>query len=428
MEIIITLLCTIVYGITFNEHNGPDDMYSLSCIMIISISVLVFTIRKFREYGMILIVAYVLRLIILFADYFGWFHVLYSGMDTEMFYHVSLNIMENKSFEDTLIVTNYSYFTGSFFMLLGPQRLFVQYMNVLLGMGVLFYTCKSLKILGVNRKIMSIFVYIACLLPHFIIFSGILLREAIVEFSVAASLYFFLRWFLNENGIISFFVSFIFILLGASMHSGVLLILVGYLGALLFYNKSRKKISFTISSLLLGTIAILLISFVIFEAGVFTDKFSKLENLDSMEEYEILAHRKAGSTYLRWLDVKGTKQILLFSPLKMFYFLFSPIPLDWRGISDIIAFFFDSVVYFLLFWGIFRRYKKIVCPVEKRLVLFLSLSLFFVIFTYSYGTSVAGTAIRHRAKIMPLLLVTAAICYNRKGDNRLPFVIQTKQR
>ena len=417
MEIIITLLCAIIYGITFNDHNGPNDTYSLYCIIVVSISVLVSIYRKYKAFGTILIVAYVLRLIILFADYFGWFHVLYSGIDTELFQRSSLRIMHENSY-NTLIVTNYPYFTGTIYMLMGPQRLFVQYINVLLSMGVLFYIYKSLLILDVKQKIMKIFVYLACLFPHFIIFSGILLREAIVEFSVAASVFFFLRWFLKKDTI-SFYISSSFILLGASMHSGVLLILIGYFGALLFYNRNRKKISITLGSFLLGIISIVIISYVVREADVFTDKFNKLEKLDSMEEYQILANRKAGSTYLRWLDVKGTNEILLFSPLKMFYFLFSPIPLDWRGISDIIAFFFDSIVYFFLFWGLFRKYKKIKVPVEKRLVLFLTISLFFVVFTYSYGTSVTGTAIRHRAKIMPLLLVTAAICYDRNDEKKI---------
>lgn len=280
-------------------------------------------------------------------------------------------------------------------------------------MWTLYYIYKSLSLLRLKRKTIKLFLYVGCLFPHLIILSGILLREAIVEFSVAASVYFFLKWFL-KNKKMDFIVSLCFVLLGSLMHSGVFLLFIGYLMALLFYNHRTNKISFSFSSILYGLFSILIVVLIIVQTDVFTEKFNKLEDVDSFEEYEVLADQKAGSTYLTWLDVKGTEQILLYSPLKMFYFLFSPIPFDWRSASDVIAFLLDSVVYFILVLGIFRKYKNLNGRRERRLVLFLIISLLCTIFIFSYGTSVSGTALRHRAKILPLLMVITAICYDRK--------------
>lgn len=414
MEVILILLFEIVCGNVLNSHSAPNDEYSLVCIIVTSIVLFIFIFRKIKNYEIIFFIAYILRLAILFADYFHWFPVLHSGGDTEMFHRISLDIMDKSLYNDeVLIVTNYPYFTGAIYLLIGPQRLFVQYINVLFGMWTLYYIYKSLSLLRLKRKTIKLFLYVGCLFPHLIILSGILLREAIVEFSVAASVYFFLKWFL-KNKKMDFIVSLCFVLLGSLMHSGVFLLFIGYLMALLFYNHRTNKISFSFSSILYGLFSILIVVLIIVQTDVFTEKFNKLEDVDSFEEYEVLADQKAGSTYLTWLDVKGTEQILLYSPLKMFYFLFSPIPFDWRSASDVIAFLLDSVVYFILVLGIFRKYKNLNGRRERRLILFLIISLLCTIFIFSYGTSVSGTALRHRAKILPLLMVITAICYDRK--------------
>ena len=103
---------------------------------------------------------------------------------------------------------------------------------------------------------------------------------------------------------------------------------------------------------------------------------------------------------------------LLVAPLKMFYFMFSPIPLDWRGFGDIASFMFDSSIYVFLVGATIYGLFKSDMPLRNKIFILLFIGI--TVLVYSYGTQTAGTAMRHRNKIIPLLLITFAIT-NSKG-------------
>nr|WP_316046727.1 hypothetical protein [Planococcus glaciei] len=84
--------------------------------------------------------------------------------------------------------------------------------------------------------------------------------------------------------------------------------------------------------------------------------------------------------------------------------MFSPLPLDWRGMGDIVSFFFDSSVYLFLVGATIFGLVKSDMPIRNKI--FILLFLIVTVFVYSYGTQAAGTAMRHRNKIIPLLLIT----------------------
>jgi hypothetical protein len=63
------------------------------------------------------------------------------------------------------------------------------------------------------------------------------------------------------------------------------------------------------------------------------------------------------------------------------------------------------MLYLFLFWTLYRNWNAIKRNRPVIVLLVIALALFFV---YALGVSNFGTAIRHRAKMAPILLILAA--------------------
>lgn len=126
--------------------------------------------------------------------------------------------------------------------------------------------------------------------------------------------------------------------------------------------------------------------------------------------------RMAGSGYLQSITTDSLAQIVMYLPLFMFYFLFSPTPDMFRGALDIISFILNSSIFiYLISNGIntFRQIKNRLSVKEKKVIKCLFVSILFTVAVFSIGTRNAGTAMRHRDKVVPLLIVMFAIVKNR---------------
>jgi hypothetical protein len=418
MKIIIALILEIVCGLSLPK-NDPTEIFSITCIIINTFVVFIWISKTYRQQYMIFVfVAYLLRLILLFADYYHWFPILHSGADTEGFHRNALQILQLNSF-NTFIYTNYGYFSGSIYMLIGPQRLFLQYINVLFGIGAIYFVYNTFLLLKLNEKTVRIFLLIMCYLPHNIIFSSILLRESMIIFVTSVSVYLFIKWLYN-NKIHDFLFSCCFILFATWMHSGMIGMLLGYLIAYSFYKSKTYSITVSPRSMIAICISIIIMALLI-RQGIFTEYFENMlssEDLDAalIEQAGVIS--QGGSKYLTWINVNSTTQALLFSPLKMFYFLCSPIPFDWRGAGDITAFCFSSMFFMYLIFNMLNGLKYIAKKQDKAIVKFLLTAMLITTFIYGYGVFAAGPAMRHRTKIVPALIVAAAISYNYKVKSK----------
>lgn len=424
--IIITLLIEILWGFLFVDKTQESEYFSIYCIVITSVSMMLFIIWNYGKYQVMIMLAYLLRLFLLFADYYHLIPIIHSGADSEMFHRVAVAIMETNSFDvggldylstvdssNVNIMTNYPKIVGALYILIGPQRLFVQFLNVILGMVAIHYVYKTFLVLCLSGRVMRFFLFLMCFLPHEIIFSAILLREMMIGAAISISIYYIIKWFEAYN-FVYFVVAGISILFGAWLHSGVFGIFVGYLFALSFYDYREKKLRFGGKSTLGGIFALLLFVYLV-NTGLFTDYFSHIIEAEdeqlALNQY-VNHSTKAESAYLTWLNIDSPRQLLLFSPLKILYFLFSPMPWDMRGFNDMLAFCLSSLFYILLFGIIIIKYRHIRDRQKKNIIKVLLVSFFLTAFIYGYGCFAAGPAMRHRTKLFPVLLVAAAMTYN----------------
>lgn len=280
-----------------------------------------------------------------------------------------------------------------------------QYFNLIMGISILFLAREILEMLDIENKVAFISMFVLSCMPNFVIFSGILLREAWVEFYVMLSVYFFIKWFINGN-MYNIPLCLGSVLLASYMHSGTLVVIMGYILAFTSYNPETCHVQFSRNSIAFLVIAFGMIMMLGGNSEMFTEKFN---NVDSSKDLlSQMNHETEGkSAYLTWIKADSMWMGFLFSPLKMFYFLFSPLPTNWRGMGDIIAFAIDSSIYMFLCWNIVRNYKfsNNFGNMKKFMLTGVTLS----VFVFAYGTFTAGTALRHRAKLLPMLVMLYAV-------------------
>ena len=115
---------------------------------------------------------------------------------------------------------------------------------------------------------------------------------------------------------------------------------------------------------------------------------------------------QAGSGYLNNFSINTIIDLIIYVPFKIIYFLFSPMIWDIRGAQDIIAFLFDVVFYMILISIIIKAFfYKGFARKNDIIIKILIIATVLVIGAYSMGTIAAGTAIRHRYKVLSLLLI-----------------------
>ena len=420
MIVFLTLIIYLIVWGAFLFSYTPNDTISLIGMIIISILGLHYAIKAYnRNIVVILIVAYLARLGILFLDYNG-VPIIHSGADSEGFYRIAVSNMqlpENSHY----YLTNYTVFLTYLFKFIGPQRLFAQYINVILGMTTLVYTYKSMRVLEVGKKGIIVSMWILALMPNQVILSSILLRESIIICTFTISVYHLLKW-LREGNALSMALSLFFIILSSVMHSGMLGVALGFLIVLACYKRSTGKLK--VGKKLLVAIPLVLVFFVLLiNSGIATSYLDFLLNPDKMSSSEALINRvniessDAGSAYLIGSNTDSIPKLLLFAPLKILYFLFSPMPWNWRGINDIISFVLDSAIILWMFWTIYypgSKKRTKANPRRRSIVHIIMLGIWLSIAMYSLGTSTAGTAMRHRANFIPAILVCTMMSYEYK--------------
>jgi hypothetical protein len=145
--------------------------------------------------------------------------------------------------------------------------------------------------------------------------------------------------------------------------------------------------------------------FVINETGYGLGKFGGSLH-DTIEQFEAQEQRDTvgGAAYPEWMRLSGGLGEAWKIPVRYVTFLFSPlVPFMVRQPGHLLGA-LDAGLYLLLFLALARNWRAVIQNRPFVVVLVVVLTLFLV---YSLGVSNFGTAIRHRAKIVPLLILIA---------------------
>lgn len=396
-NILALCLLVIIEAILFRISSIYDNNILQTIVIVINtIITIILLLRGKRENerkaNSIIAISLLIRTALLFFDIYTG-KGLFTGKDTEAFYECALGI--SNGYE----TNSYSILLNLVANIIGPNRLVLQYINVLSSLVSMLYFKKILSNVS-NNRISTIAFALFSLSPLSMLLSSSLLRESIMIMLNVLSINFFIKWFKNGNKQ-NFLLSLIMAIASTWLHSGMILVIFAYMISFILYEPKIKKISFR-KNTIFALILVMLLSILIIAVfnNSLTKYFSKFDSLDSVGTVKEVAN----ADYLPFLNNAPFYILAIFLPLKMLYFLFSPMIWDIRTASMIIAIIFSSSLYIYLTISLFK-YKKI----KNILASLIILAAILVIIPYAIGTHNSGAATRHREKILPFLVVAYAV-------------------
>lgn len=301
------------------------------------------------------------------------------------------------------IINPYSNVIGLSMIFSGDNIAFGLFINIFCYLVIVYALYEILKLLGTREQgikavmIMSIF-------PIDILYSSVLLREqTIIMFMILSFL--FLIKYIKKGIFFEFLISVLFHSLGVLFHSGILFLLAVHFYVLFFYRKKVKKIRYkTAKTLALGVFGIIFFKFLSkIPKFVFIKDIFNIEYLNHVVVGRFLASTGTGRTaYLTNLVPSSLLEFIFYLPLRIIYFLFAPFLWMLRGAEDLFVF-LDGCFYLILVILAIRNLKHLEAKIKKAFL------LYFLAFTvvFSIGTTNYGTAMRHRHKILWLIVAVA---------------------
>lgn len=417
-DIIILWISFLIVILILTLINNPTMDYNsvgFAAVTFHAIIALPFIAKIPVKGSKILIWAFIARFAFMLWDLYARdiFLLPSSGADSEWYHYLAVRVSENL---DNLSANNrggiYSKILGLVYYLTGSMRILGHYINVLLGLSTVVIVYKIMLEQKINTKTIQTVLIIAAFFPNSLIMSGILLREILPTFFVALSLLYFLRWY-RKQSITNFILSLVMLGIASTFHSGVVGIAVGYIFVYLFYNHEANKFKADSKNILMFLPVAVFIILLVTQFG--DAMFGKFRNLEQASDiYDNVMKADGGAAYLEGLTINNPIQLLIYGPIRAFYFLFSPLPMNWRGAQDIVTFFIDSLFYLFVFYYYIKNRKLF--HNNKQLILGILIVLIIVSFVFGIGVSNAGTAMRHRQKLIPLFMILLAIMKNDKGD------------
>lgn len=349
---------------------------------------------------------FALRILVCLIDIYGteFITIPFSGDDSMHFYNTSVAYYHG---DMSRIYTNYPFIINAIYQIAGLNRFAAQYVNILCWCFCALIMQKSCKLLQIEKNLRIVAIGLLSIMPFHICISSILMRDLIVTLSIMLTTYCLLKW-MKEGNYWNLFIGVLATVPVMLVHNCVLAMLgvLGIMAAL--YSPEKGKFCIEkkcIVILAFGTVGVLAIALVpslrnmIFtQIPIFNGGLIEMIN-DRLHYFYVMT---GGSTYLLNEYVKNYWDLFVGTFQRIGYFLFSPVPWMWRGFSDIAGFLasVSMVLISTLLFVISFGYKK---KDSYRTLLFMV--IFFVSGIFAWGVSNGGTALRHREKLLGVLIL-----------------------
>lgn len=279
-------------------------------------------------------------------------------------------------------------------------------MMAVLGTGVIYTSYKCAIELWGNTKAARAVAWGVALFPQLALHSALYLKEIPVSFCLTVAAFFAVRYVKHNhlNQVVGYFV---WIAFATALHSGVLVAMPALIVAMLIVRPRRgsRKSSFFATNLVAVLILLGILHFVD-RTSIGMEKFggSFEAAIDSFEQRE-LRDPSGTAAYPQWMRVRGGLSDIWKIPIRLVALLYSPlVPFMIRSPGHLLGA-LDAGLYFYLCWNIYQNRSSIKRNRSALVLLIVMLALYLL---FSLGVSNFGTAIRHRAKMSPLLLIVAA--------------------
>ena len=369
--------------------------------------------KKLKLFSAPLFFGYIFRVFLVFWDIYGRniFPLPNSGADTEGFYNKSVMIMNYYDISDP-----FSNVMGNIFKIVGPSRLYGQFIIVLFSLIALIILASLLYEFEISDRVKQVVCGIVAMLPNLAILSSIFLRESIMHMLIAISIFCFYKWFSGKRNLF-LVLAWISVFGAARFHSSCVAVVGGYIAILMLYDRENRVFKFKAKNIIPTILCVLVMSYLFSNYG---DKyfayFQKVDNITDIGSEST----DGGSSYAQYVgNSRNMLNIIIFTIPRIFFFIASPLPIQWRGISDIIAFCFSSMFFICVAWFTIK-YFRFGGEKNRSLIIALTIIIVGTFFLMGWGVVNAGTACRHRDKITIICALLLALTYNSETfENRL---------
>lgn len=325
--------------------------------------------------------------------------------------HGFLGMLENFPGPTTYF---YAWLLAFFYSIFEPSVLLSQSISVLLGGGIILMGAKIAQAIA-GRRAAFISAWLIALFPTLILYSSIPLREPFVVFFFLVALYGSVIWY-KYNRITGVWTSLFGFTLATFFHGAFAIGALGFLGILVFRSVKRSISGGQANKLRSTSIVISMLAPIALVAlvagGVAIPKLgSVISALDAEKIISIVNYSaRDGAAYPAWTQPNTPVELVVKSPVRVVYFLFSPFPWDVSQPRHLIGL-FDGFFYLGIFFFLFLKRRSI--PNESK---FLALLVFPIILAFALAIGNFGTGIRHRAKFVSLFLVVVSSVVSKKNS------------
>jgi len=280
--------------------------------------------------------------------------------------------------------------------------LMIKGFNVCFGSLAIVVVSRLAGYISDDQRQARLVAWLIALVPSIVFFSAVLLREVAVSFPLSVSVLFLVRWY-RERRSWQVVVALSALLVSMAFHSGGLAVLL-FGGLWMVGGWFRAIFTFKFKHFgraSLGMLAGVALAALVMSSGFGLSKFKGLEsgNLNTLTERQD-NYAIGRAAYLGDLHAESSTDLVWQAPIRLTYFLFAPFPWMISTGSDLFGV-LDSALFALLALRILLNRKSVFDNPRAAMVLgvFAAMALVFAI-----GVSNYGTALRHRNKMLPLLI------------------------
>ncbi len=366
------------------------------------------TVSRFTTQIML---GYLFRIFLLYFDLLGRniFPLPNGHSDADMFYVEALQYMHT----GVTIRGVFPQVMGAFLSVFGTSRLFAQFVLMLFSMGAICIFAYALRELKIEEDASYFSMGLLCILPFFAMLSVAFMRESIVSFLVSLSGLSFVMWTTRKKEKY-YFYSIVPVIITTAFHSGTIGIVIGLIVARVLYNNSDSGPNLRITNIIVALVMFLGLFYLYNNYGnVFFRKMTGVSSLEDIANVRDVAN----SSYVQYVgNSNSIGNIIIYTIPRMFYFLFSPLPWQWRGIGDIVTFFTSALFYLTVIISIGRYIFSEYDNSNRQRMIALVIILGITCFIFAWGVSNTGTASRHREKLVVLFSLALAITHNSRSN------------
>jgi len=311
----------------------------------------------------------------------------------------------------------YSWIGSCIYLAFGRSALLLQLVNAFFGTLVVFLAMRIAILVEPESTCYKRVGWLIAVHPSMVLYSVITMREVAVVFPFIVSVYWLSKWTISRNYRHAM-SAIVWMLISQLFHTGMITGTVMVVSIVIYSVMTRhwpgwmtirirkSDLTSTVAASLI-VVVIAAIALWVIATGYGLDKLGRLESQGLFEALvgwqENVARGRA-----RYLD-DGTSTtmfaVLLQLPVRLLYFMGAPFIWDVSRLRDFWGF-VDGT--FLLIIG-FQIVRNMGSPAwRQRGRLLISAIVFVMILGFATVTSNYGTAFRHRAKFVPILVVLYA--------------------